>query len=398
MPDTVTADGWLNPSRRRNGLYASSREQLILHVIFWIGLSCFTAYSNSWTLGGANQTTYIQVILIDMLIIAVSYYFIIHVGLPRLHANKWFQFLLCLFGVYLLNSFVNYSLYTWIFREYHILKHVALIFGEGDIWSAPFHKYSLLINWSFTLSSLTIAVVIKVIKDIIFSRTKTIELERDNVRLELQFLQAQIQPHFVLNSLNSVYSVIAGVDDDAATMLLRLSALLRYSLHESSGKTVSLAREVEFLSEYVGLEAVRQHERTTLSFQSEGDLTGFEIPPLLLVTFVENAFKHGINATYRQAWADIRIEVDKDGLLHFRVENSKPPVDVQTRAAKKAAGIGLTNTRRRLNLLFPDRHELIVSDSTETFTVQLTLHLTRQPISSLPQLTQIHTSYGAAHL
>jgi sensor histidine kinase YesM len=398
MPSEILNNSWLNSPSLRRGLYASGKERAILHTIFWISLSCFTVYSNSWTLQGANQGVYIPVIVTDICLISVSYYFIVYVGLPKLYNNKWLQFLLCLFVVYLVTSYANYFLYNWLFKQFHVLKQLVLVFGENGFLYAPFHKYTLLINWSFTLSSLSIAVVVKVIKDILMARTKTVELERDNIRLELQFLQAQIQPHFVLNSINSVYSVVAGVDDEAATMLLRLSALLRYALHESANSTVSLVREVEFLSEYIGLEAVRQHERTTLSFQHEGALDDFEIPPLLLVTFVENAFKHGINATYRQAWADIRLQISGDGTLSFRVENSKPPSEVQFKTKKHPAGIGLDNTRRRLNLLFPGRHSLTVTDAAETFTINLMLQLAHQPVASGTRPTLTALTNGATYL
>ncbi len=331
-----------------------------------------------WSLKGADWHVYIPIVICNLFTITSSYYFLASIALPQLYKNRWFRFGLCLVAIYFLHTFVNFALFTNIASTYHVMQRVADSFGQERVWKAVFRIDTLLINWSFTLSTLTIPVVAKLVKDILNQQQRTIRLERDNLRLELNFLQSQIQPHFILNSLNSVYAMVAGVDEEAGNMVVRLSELLKYALHETSLPTVSLTREVDFLREYTLLEAARQHERVMLSFQYEGNLEGYRIPPLILVTFLENAFKHGINATYRQAWAIFRLKIDDKGLLHFYAENSMPPPNTRRGPKPADSGVGIDNTRRRLNILFPNCHQLHIKQDSETFVVDLTLQLNRE--------------------
>jgi len=391
MVNIVAPDSWLNSSALRQVISPTSRVRVLLHILFWLVMIPFQVYMHSWTLKGSAMHVYVTIIAADLATISACYYLMARIGLPRLYNNKWISFLLCIIAVYCLSTFSNYYLYRYIAEEYPKLGRLADVFGKTGFLYALFRQDTFLINWSFTLSTLALPVVGKVVKDMVSVRLKTSELERDNLRLELKFLQSQIQPHFVLNSLNSVYSMVAGTDDEAGAMLLRLAELLRYALHEAPKPSVPLSREVGFLREYIALEAVRQHERTTLSFKYDGMLEGYDIPPLILVTFVENAIKHGINATYRQAWADVRLQINEEGVLHFRVENSKPPVEVRHKGVKQPSGIGIENTRRRLNLLFPDKYELVIQDEEETFVVLLTIQLEKSTRTHLTQPKPIHS-------
>jgi two-component system, LytTR family, sensor kinase len=350
-----------------------------MHVWFWILIAVFTAYMYHWTLRGSHWIVYVPILATDIVLLTSSYYFLAKIGLPQLYRSHWVLFVASLVAIYVYHTVVNYTLFHLLASRYHVLQRIADGFGTGGIWEALFRNDTFLLNWSFTLSTLTVPVVAKLMKDMLNQQQQTLQLERDNLKLELKFLQSQIQPHFVLNSLNSVYAMVASIDDEASTMLVQLSGLLRYALHETANPTVSLTREVDFLREYMLLEAARQHERASLTFQHEGDLEGYHIPPLLLVTFVENAFKHGINATYRQAWVVFQLKISDEGLLHFHAENSMPPPDTRRGAKPASTGLGIENTRRRLGILFPDRHTLHIQQNTETFTVDLTIQLVRQP-------------------
>lgn len=376
-------ESWLTSTVFHRLLKPTFRERLFMHSTIWIVVGLFQVYTHTWILRGAAWQVYLVVILFDLPTIAGSYYLFAFFGLPNIYRGKWLNVFICLAGVYTLNTLSNYLLYGWIANTYHILTSVPKALGHNGFLKVLFGENTLLINWSFTLSSLAVPIAGKIVKDMLMVRTKAAELERDNLKLELNFLQAQIQPHFVLNSLNSVYSMVAGTDDEAGGVLLRLSKLLRYALYETANPTIPLVREVDFLREYIALEAVRQHERTTLSFHHDGPLEQFQIPPLLLVTFVENAFKHGINSTYRQAWAAVRVQTTENGVLHFRVENSKPPPDVRRKAINRPVGVGIVNTQRRLKLLFPDRHTLTIRDETNMFIVDLMLQLEPETLATL---------------
>lgn len=351
----------------------------MLHIIMWSFLFLFLQYVHTWLVSDLKIRFMFSAINIATIIL--SYYFLAFTGLPYFYGGQWLKLLFSLVFIYAFNTAANYYSFHLMTSHYNVMAQMANRFGHHGLWGALTGWSTLLINWSFSLSTLMIPLVLKIIKDLLMVRTKSAELERDNLKLELKFLQTQIQPHFVLNSINSVYSMVAGTNDDAGQLLLRLADLLRYALHDSARATVSLSQEVDFLRGYISVEAVRQHERTTLVFHYNGPFDRFQISPLLLVTFVENAFKHGINATYRQAWADFRLNVDDEGNLRFQVENSRPPADIQGKQKNKSSGLGLENTRRRLELLYPNQHKLTIHENADTFMIELMLKL--KPVEAL---------------
>ncbi|WP_243409543.1 sensor histidine kinase [Pontibacter virosus] len=196
-------------------------------------------------------------------------------------------------------------------------------------------------------------------------------LQKEKTEMELNFLRAQIHPHFLFNTLNNIYGMVME-NERAGQVVLKLSDLLRFSLYESSGKRIPVGREVEFLTDYINLEQIRHHNtRVAISYDFE-HIENKETPivPLLLISFVENAFKHGVNATIGKAWVHISLKHESDTIL-FEVENSKPATKKERSAT---AGIGIENTKRRLALLYPDKHQLNIIETADSYKVSLTLH------------------------
>jgi two-component system, LytTR family, sensor kinase len=378
---TAYADSWLNSLVLRTFLAPSRRERIAMHLVCWLGIALFTLYAFQWNvLRGADWQTSIVIIVANVATVAVSYYVLTTIGLYYLYRNRWLPFLTLLLAIYVGHTYATYTVFHFYADQVASLRNIMKTLGAEGAWAALFRKHTFLMNWSFTISALMFPVAAKSLKDMLNQQQQRIRLERDNLKLELQFLQSQIQPHFILNALNSVYATVAGVNDEAGAMLVRLSELMRYALYETTQPTVALEREVNFLHEYTLLEAARQHERATLSFQHEGDLRGYRIPPMLLIAFVENAFKHGVNATYRQAWALFRLTVSDTGLLYFHVSNSLPIHTTKQRSPRRSSsGLGIENTRRRLAILFPDQYTLRARQTNDEFIVELTIQLERHP-------------------
>ncbi len=195
-------------------------------------------------------------------------------------------------------------------------------------------------------------------------------LQKEKTEMELNFLRAQIHPHFLFNTLNNIYGMVME-NERAGQVVLKLSDLLRFSLYESSGKRIPVGREVEFLSDYINLEQIRHHNtRVVISYNFE-HIENSETPivPLLLISFVENAFKHGVNATIGKAWVHIHLKQERQTIL-FEVENSKPATNKERPAT---AGIGIENTKRRLALLYPEKHQLSITETADSYKVSLKL-------------------------
>ncbi|GAB2785859.1 hypothetical protein HNQ93_004335 [Hymenobacter luteus] len=203
------------------------------------------------------------------------------------------------------------------------------------------------------------------------------ELENKQLTAELAFLKSQVSPHFLFNTLNNIYSLAQLKSDDTPEAIMQLSQLMRYMLYESAAARVPLARETEYLRTYIDLQRLRlDPEEVDIRFTVDGPLDGHLIEPMLLIPFVENAFKHGISARNFSRIA-VNVLVREDHLL-FTVQNSRFP---RTGAPDPNSGIGLPNVRQRLHLLYPDgRHHLHVEETDAEFLVELTLTLAHAPV------------------
>jgi len=198
------------------------------------------------------------------------------------------------------------------------------------------------------------------------------QVEKEKLTAELQLLKAQLHPHFLFNTLNNLYALTLTRSAHSPEVVLKLSGLLSYMLYECNGPEVSLAKEIQMLQNYVELERMRYGDRVEVSLNFTGDISGQVIAPLLLIPFVENAFKHGVSEQIEQAWISLDLSVENN-MLRFKLINSKN-ADDQTSPAL-TGGIGLQNVRKRLELLYPGQYELKISGQEEIFVINLNLQL-----------------------
>ncbi|MDR0733864.1 MAG: sensor histidine kinase [Dysgonamonadaceae bacterium] len=196
------------------------------------------------------------------------------------------------------------------------------------------------------------------------------ELENSMVQAELSFLKSQIHPHFLFNSLNSIYCLALSKDDKAPEAILSLSDFLRFVTVESNHSRIPLGREMKMLKEYIRLQSFRASEKFNLQFQANGDFGKWEIMPLTFIPFVENAFKYGISA-HIECFIHIGVEV-KNGVLQFTCDNS---VVLEINKRNLSEGVGLENIRKRLCLAYPEQHSLNIDSDSSAFHVELQISL-----------------------
>jgi len=195
------------------------------------------------------------------------------------------------------------------------------------------------------------------------------DIENQNLTSELAFLKSQVSPHFLFNTLNNIYSLSLSNSTTTSNAIMKLSQLLRYMLYEADDRQVSLEKEVEYLNDYIELQKMRMKEGVNISFIRQGDFHGKMIAPMLLIPFIENSFKHGIN--YSKP-SDISVNITLLGNeLLLNVENIIHSITRQS----DASGIGLVNVKRRLSLLYPNRFTLTISDTNGNYKVNLKLTL-----------------------
>jgi LytS/YehU family sensor histidine kinase len=203
-------------------------------------------------------------------------------------------------------------------------------------------------------------------------RQQTIEAEQQKTAAELQLLRAQLHPHFLFNTLNNLYSHTLEASPKAPGIVLKLSELLRSMIYDSNEQKIPLKKEIDLMQSYIALEQLRYGDRLDISVTVRGDVESYRIAPFLLLPFLENAFKHGTGRQLDQCWITMDIEMD-GSVFYFKLVNSTDPEGNEEPAV--TGGVGLVNVRRRLELLYRDKHRLRITRLEEAFVVDLEMTL-----------------------
>lgn len=198
-------------------------------------------------------------------------------------------------------------------------------------------------------------------------------LEKQDLERQLEYLRYQVNPHFFMNTLNNIHALVDINPERAKTTIVELSKMMRYILYEGDKKYIPVQREALFLNNYIELMRLRYSSRVSISLDLPEMMPDVMLPPLLLIIFVENAFKHGVSYA-APSFIDIKVEVTQDK-LKFRCRNSRQ--EQKPEEKKKKGGVGLANARRRLDLLFPNRYNLEIKENDKEYDVQLEIPLSK---------------------
>ena len=199
------------------------------------------------------------------------------------------------------------------------------------------------------------------------------EIEREKMSAELRALKAQINPHFFFNTLNSIYALSLDKSDKAPELILKLSELMRYVIYDTRDERIPMKKQLSFIESYIYLERLRADAERILDLDVRGDHLETSIAPLLLEPFVENAFKHGAREKENRPFIRIRIDLTTQKKVGFIIENNKDKIAQTDNGSRDMRGIGLANIRKRLELLYPGKHQLHITESPELYKVELTI-------------------------
>jgi two-component system, LytTR family, sensor kinase len=213
------------------------------------------------------------------------------------------------------------------------------------------------------------AIVIKQFRLQLADKEREKNLIRDKLETELKFLRNQTNPHFLFNTLNNIYALARKKSDETADVVMKLSKLLRFMLYETKNEQIRISDEIKVLDDYIELEKLRYNDRLTISFVREIDNENEQIAPLLLIPFVENAFKHGASESRFESFINLEMTL-QNGILEFYIENTKE----QNGKKHNDENIGLTNVRRQLELLYKE-HEVSIICEAAVFKVSLKVNL-----------------------
>ena len=197
-------------------------------------------------------------------------------------------------------------------------------------------------------------------------RKRLEKLERENLEQQLEYLRYQINPHFFMNTLNNIHALVDINPEQAKDTILELSKMMRFVLYEGNKQGVPLSRELDFIRHYVTLMQLRYTNKVKITLDLPQETSDRQIPPLILITFIENAFKHGISYQH-ESFIEVKVS-EHDGAMHFSCRNSKGE-----KPNEEKGGVGLANIRKRLNLLYGRDYALRIKNDADTYSVELTL-------------------------
>lgn len=276
------------------------------------------------------------------------------------------------YGVYIatiLITIIAYGLAKYslalVFKE-DVLMHAK---GMRDVKKEPIGFWSYFSSTLFTsIIFVFLSVLLKFSVDWFLNERIQRDLENQRLTAELAFLKSQINPHFLFNSLNSIYSLAYQRSENTPGAILKLSEIMRYMLYECNDNKVDLSKELQYLQNYIDLQKIRFGHNAYIDFKIDGKVTDQKIVPLLLIAFIENAFKHGI-ANDSLTPITLFININQQN-LQFYIQNKK-----NNNNRDPIGGIGLHNVKRRLDLLYPGKYNLDIRDEIDTYTCELSLVL-----------------------
>lgn len=344
---------------------ASFKNIYVKHILFWIVVFLFHVINSAWAYSSNQEVLTVYSIRVSIQIIIA--YTVINVLIPKLLNNGQ----KVLFGIALFVVLaVFYSICTLIMIYYleptypatyvNYLKRFSDVSFVGRLSNiGEFFSKSLYLAYPTFL-----LLVFKLYND----KQQLLELKEQKKSAELTALKNQLNPHFLFNTLNNLYVLALKKSDDTTKVIQKLSTILDYILYGCNDDYVALEKEIQLIENYLSLEKIRYGDRVNISFSK--NITGKEvIAPLLLLTFIENAFKHGVTEEINQATINITI-TKQNNQLEFTVENSKP---TGVTSENKKQAIGLKNIKKQLELLYPKAYDLVIDNTVSTYTANLKL-------------------------
>ncbi|HXB06005.1 MAG TPA: histidine kinase [Puia sp.] len=365
--------------------------RLARHLVFWIvalfglglvGLGVRPLFNVEVSRGSFREHVFQPLLYLPgqlFLVYTVLYYVIPgYILRSRYRLAFLYIFIACIMAGFL--AALSYDLFFPWFSDQIMHRSRTVIFG-GKLFNLLPEQHDPLIkqvpnDFFFGLQAVLnvagFAAALKLMKHWYEKEYRNNVLQREKLDAELQSLKAQLHPHFLFNTLNNIYSITENTSPLASGMLLKLSALLRYILYECDRPVVKLSQEFRLIDDYIHLEKVRYTDldcRTSLP----GDVDNYSIVPLLLLPLVENCFKHGASRMLEQPWISIDADLKADW-LSVKLINGRPSAENPETFVE---GIGLSNLRKRLNLLYPQKHELSIVSEQDIFVVNFRVELLR---------------------
>ncbi len=345
----------------------SKPTRILLHIVFWLIVALFFVALFSWNSEFREITIIFSAGLLPVAMIET--YFFSYVLIPKYLWQKRYK-------KFFLFSFYTLLVVVWLSLMIVFYTLIFILNKKTSIVPSVLHPEWQIIAVHFIAF---LAIAIKQIKRAFRIQQEKNELEKTKLttelklkEAELKLLKAQVHPHFLFNTLNNLYGLTLEKSDEAPDLVLRLSEILDYILYRCNEQSVFLAEELSNLKNYIEIEKIRYSEKLELHQHFPDNCKNMKIAPLLILPFIENAFKHGVSNFPGKAFVKITVLLMNSNII-VSIENSKNPVINANTSHSK--GIGLENVRKRLELMYPEKYILSIKEKETTFSVNLTLQL-----------------------
>ena len=315
-----------------------------IEIFYWVLLALMSPLVNSITFFLHDLRMW-PALFIANLILLPAYLFYAALIIPNLFFTKRnAYFILVSIAFFILVIVLTFSVYA-------LILNFQLLQNEQDYLSVKFSSIAREAVW--IMINMSLATAIAFIKRGEDEKDIMLTLQKDNTAFKLKYLRAQLNPHFLFNTLNSIYSLSLQKSDQAPEVVIKLADLMRYLIYDCEQEKISLDKEIEFIRNYIEIEKIRF--KADIRFTVEGETDGIMIEPFLFISFIENGFKHALDNAYTKPFIFITIKVEKEQIVLNVINNSNTDLETQ---AKRINGKGLTNSKSLLELLYPSSYEL----------------------------------------
>lgn len=345
-------------------IFSNHRFRIIWHILFWLAILIYYTFFFGHQ-GGHYWATLKFMTLLLPVAIGTSYFFNYYL-IPKFLLQKKIK------------SFILLSFYAFVVSFYIISLVIFpfLIINTSEMNFVKLDKTLLDIYFLVVgiYAAILFAIIIKLFKISSQRQQQHLQLLKEKTDAELDALRSQINPHFLFNTLNSIYTLSLKKSDKTAEVVLKLSEMLDYLLYRCNEDQVTLKNEIKLIENYLFVQKIRFEKRLKIDFIIHGNVDGQLISPMLLLPFIENSIKHGTAKSRKSSWIDINLLVGEEQ-MEFEVSNSKSDAAHNTLSGK-SGGIGLKNVRKRLDLFYNKGYDLAVNDGKNEFNVKLIIKTT----------------------
>lgn len=343
---------------------------IFVHAIVWLAYMflLLEAFSNRDTFDVALEKVLVLVIP-QIVLVYLNVFVLIPVFFNR---KKYWEY----GGLVLISFIILYFYYAYIpdllHAHYNVRGEIGPKrpppFGWREGFPNPI-RLRAIFNLSSAISIFLISTIIEIARSTIVKDKETARLKSENLHTELKFLKSQINPHFLFNALNNIYAMSVMQSKEAPQMILKLSDILRYNLYDGTQEKLPLEKEIKYIENFISLQKLKDDKIQNIKVDFSGADGGLMIAPLILIPFVENSFKHSKIEDISKGWINMELKTSGNK-IEFKVNNSIPD---KNHKKDREGGIGLENVKRRLELIYPGRHVLVIDERNDLFSVKLNI-------------------------